>query len=155
YREFPFRAGSSPVVATINGKSWPYTERFTFQVGETVRWRWLNPSVASHPMHLHGFYYHLESTGDAERYKSYNEAERQLVVTRSIDTGRTFDMTWVPERAGRWLFHCHMLIHMSQPEWKKLLESPEPGVAAPAHEHAYPAETHDAGMGGLVLGITA
>ncbi len=155
YKEVPFRPGSSPQVATINGKSWPYAERFTFQVGETVRWRWLNPSVSHHAMHLHGFYYHLNGIGDAERYKSYDDAERPLIVTRFIETGQTFDMTWVPERAGRWLFHCHMLKHMSPPEWGKLVEKPEQGaVTASAHEHPYPAGTQHAGMGGLVLGIT-
>jgi manganese oxidase len=154
YKEVPFRPGS-PQVATINGKSWPYAERFTFQVGEAVRWRWLNPSVSEHAMHLHGFYYYLDGIGDAERYKSYNDAERPLIVTRFMETGQTFDMTWVPDRAGRWLFHCHMLIHMSPPEWRMLVEKPEQGaVTASAHEHPYPAETHHAGMGGLVLGIT-
>lgn len=155
YQEVPFRPGC-PQVATINGKSWPYAERFTFKVGETVRWRWLNPSVADHAMHLHGFYYHVDGFGDAERYKSYEDAERPLIVTRFMAMGQTFDMTWVPERAGRWLFHCHMLIHMSPPEWRKLVEKPEQGAAvtASAHEHSYPAETQHAGMGGLVLGIT-
>lgn len=155
YKEVPFSPGSSPQVATINGKSWPYGERFTFQVGETVRWRWLNPSVSDHAMHLHGFYYHLNGIGDAERYKSYDDAERPLIVTKFMETGQTFDMTWVPERAGRWLFHCHMLIHMSPPEWRMLVEKPEQGaVTTPAHEHSYPAQMHHAGMGGLVLGIT-
>jgi FtsP/CotA-like multicopper oxidase with cupredoxin domain len=154
YKEVPFRLGS-PQVATINGKSWPYAERFTFQVGETVRWRWLNPSVLEHAMHLHGFYYRLDAVGDAERYKSYNDAERLLIVTRHMEAGQTFDMTWVPERVGRWLFHCHMLVHMSPPEWPMIVEKPEQGaVTPPAHEHSYPAETQHAGMGGLVLGIT-
>jgi FtsP/CotA-like multicopper oxidase with cupredoxin domain len=154
YKEVPFRTGA-PQVATINGKSWPYTERFTFKAGETVHWRWLNPSVSDHAMHLHGFFYHVDSTGDAERYRSYSEAERPQIVTRFVDTGQTFDMTWLPERPGRWLFHCHMLIHMSPPEWRMLVEKPEKGaVATAAHEHPYPAETQQAGMGGLVLGIT-
>jgi FtsP/CotA-like multicopper oxidase with cupredoxin domain len=154
YKEFPFRPGS-PQVATINGKSWPYNERFTFKVGETVRWRWLNPSVSDHAMHLHGFYYHVDGTGDAERYTSYNEAERPLIVTKSMESGQNFDMTWVPERAGRWLFHCHMLIHMSPPEWRMLVEKREEGaVTASAHAYSYPAETQHSDMGGLVLGIT-
>jgi FtsP/CotA-like multicopper oxidase with cupredoxin domain len=154
YKVVPFRPGS-PQVATINGKSWPYDERFTLKVGETVRWRWLNPSVSEHAMHLHGFFYHLDGIGDAERYKSYNDAERPLIVTRFMETGQTFDMTWVPERAGRWLFHCHMLIHMSPPEWPMLVENPEQRtVTASDHKHSYPAETQHAGMGGLVLGMT-
>ena len=155
YKNAPFRVGS-PQVATINGKSWPYTERFTFMPGETVRWRWLNPSISAHAMHLHGFYYHLDGVGDAEQYKSYKEAERPLIVTKFIETGQNFDMTWVPERAGRWLFHCHMVIHMSPPEWSLLAEKPEHGAATTAthQEHPYAAETQHAGMGGLVLGIT-
>ena len=40
-------------ILTINGKSWPYTERFTFTVGDSIRWRWVNPTVSTHPMHLH------------------------------------------------------------------------------------------------------
>jgi len=155
YKGVPFSPATSPAVATINGRSWPYAERFMFQVGETVRWRWLNASVSAHSMHLHGFYFRLDGIGNAERYKPYNEGERPQIVTTRVGAGQTFDMTWVPERAGRWLFHCHMLIHMSPPEWKKLVERPETApVSTPAHEHAYPAETPDAGMGGLVLGIT-
>lgn len=154
YKEVPLRE-NSPQVATINGKSWPYAERFNFKVGEEVRWRWLNASFDSHALHLHGFYYHLDGIGNAEQYKAYNEGERPLIVTKFIETGQTFDMTWVPERAGRWLFHCHMLIHMSPPEWQKLVEKPkQDAVTRPAHEHSRPAKTQHAGMGGLVLGIT-
>src|SRR5260370_25223628 len=64
-------------------------------------------------------------------------------------------MTWLPERPGRWLFHCHMLVHMSPPEWQMLVGKPEQGaVTTAAQEHSYPAETQHLGMGGLVLGIT-
>jgi len=154
-------------VATINGKSWPYSERFTFHVGETVRWRWLNPSVSEHAMHLHGFYFHLDGIGDGEHHQVFSEAERPLVVTKFVESGQTFDMTWVPERAGRWLFHCHMLTHMSPPAPRVVSERPEQGDGtvpfsrpesairpAAAHEHPAGEEADRAGMGGLVLGIT-
>jgi len=154
YNTVPFVPGG-PQLATINGKSWPYAERLTFQVGETVHWRWLNPSISEHAMHLHGFYYHLDAFGDGERHQAYSQADRPLLVTHLVESGETFDMTWVPERAGRWLFHCHMLIHMSPPEWRLLLGKPEQGSAnTPAHEHSYLADTQHTGMGGLVLGIT-
>ena len=170
YKDIPFRT-SDLEVATINGKSWPYTERFTFRVGETVHWRWLNPSVSEHAMHLHGFYFHLDGKGNAEHRHTYAEAERPLVVTQMVEPGETFDMTWVPERAGRWLFHCHMLIHMSPPAWQaagaKLEQGsatlPAPQPASSSRRAAPPAATDEhrngegveqAGMGGLVLGIT-
>lgn len=136
--------------AAINGKSWPFTERFTFKVGEPVHWRWVNASVPDHAMHLHGFYYRLDAVGDAERYLPYNPAARPLVVTHFVEPGGTFDMSWVPERPGRWLYHCHMLVHMSPPE------RPPRGNPAPAADHAYAhgPGPDPAGMGGLVLGIT-
>jgi FtsP/CotA-like multicopper oxidase with cupredoxin domain len=133
--------------ATINGKSWPYTERFTFSVGETVHWRWVNISDSDHAMHLHGFYYHLDAVGDGETQHSFEGNARPLLVTRRIDPGETFDMTWVPERAGRWLFHCHMLGHMSPNTPKSEM------VSAVAHSAKHD-QPEVAGMGGLVLGIT-
>ncbi|MDX1430514.1 MAG: multicopper oxidase domain-containing protein, partial [Rhodothermales bacterium] len=39
---------------TINGKSWPYTERERPHVGDTLRWRVINATGRNHPMHLHG-----------------------------------------------------------------------------------------------------
>ena len=166
YKEVPFTPGS-PQVATINGKSWPYAERFTFHVGETVHWRWLDPSVSEHAMHLHGFYFHVDGIGDGEHHQAFSEAERPLVVTRLMESGQTFDMTWVPERAGRWLFHCHMLIHMSPPARRVASERPEQGDGtlplswpesairlAAAHQRPPGEEADRAGMGGLVLGIT-
>jgi FtsP/CotA-like multicopper oxidase with cupredoxin domain len=130
-------------IYTINGKSWPYTERFDFKVGQPVHWRWVNASGSAHAMHLHGFYYRVNATGDGTREQLYDEGERPLVVTQHVDVGGTFDMSWTPERAGRWLFHCHMIGHMS------------PAVATgPASAHAYePSRSEAAGMAGLVLGI--
>ena len=155
YKEIPFSPGSFSGRCDDQRQILALHRTHDVSSGRTVRWRWLNPGVSSHAMHLHGFYFHLDGIGDAERYKLYNESERPLIVTTRIGAGQTFDMTWVPERAGRWLFHCHMLIHMSPPEWKMLVERPKPSmVSTPAHQHAYPEETHDAGMGGLVLGIT-
>ena len=51
----------------INGLSWPATERLTYRVGETARWRVINLSSQAHPMHLHGFYFEVDSIGDGSR----------------------------------------------------------------------------------------
>jgi FtsP/CotA-like multicopper oxidase with cupredoxin domain len=140
-------------IAVVNGKSWPYSERFTFHVGETVLWRWVNPSILPHAMHLHGFYFHVNGVGDGKRHQAYREAERPFVVTQLAKVGDTFDMSWTPERAGRWLFHCHMLVHMSPHE--ELATEEHRSVLKPAsHKHGTGQEIERAGMGGLVLGIT-
>ena len=48
----------------INGKSWPHTERIGLTVGDTARWRVVNGTVRGHPMHLHGFYFRVDATGN-------------------------------------------------------------------------------------------
>ena len=52
---------------TINGLSWPYTERQRPVVGDTLRWRVINASGRNHPMHLHGFFYDVTSRGSPHR----------------------------------------------------------------------------------------
>jgi FtsP/CotA-like multicopper oxidase with cupredoxin domain len=139
-------------LATINGKSWPYTRRFQYDVGQPVRWRWINATNEPHALHLHGFYFRIDAFSRSGRVETYNGESRPRVVTQRIAQGETFDMSWSPDRPGRWLFHCHMLIHMIPPTVPSV-----PGLSVrpslePGNEHA---EMHDtAGMGQLVLGIT-
>lgn len=133
-------------IAAVNGKSWPYAERLTYRTGDTIHWRIVNPTIAVHGMHLHGFYFTVDGVGDSSSFVRYSEAQRRHVVTEGIDFGRTFDMTWTPERAGNWLFHCHMLVHMSP---SPALHPPDAKAVSDAMNHG-----NTTGMGGLVLGIT-
>ncbi|MBA3583073.1 MAG: multicopper oxidase domain-containing protein [Gemmatimonadetes bacterium] len=130
--------------AVVNGLSWPHTERFRYAVRDSIRWRWINASDRPHPMHLHGSYFLVESRGDAVRDTIYQEEERRLGVTETMQAGGTFTLLWVPERPGNWLFHCHTLAHMS-PEFR-------PGSAAPA-EGRHTKNHALGGMAGLVLGV--
>src|SRR6266436_641446 len=106
--------------AVINGKSWPYTERLTYDVGQPVRWHWINASFFDHPMHLHGAYFRVRSEGEKQR----------LAVTDRIAVGGTRSIALLLEREGRWLFHCHLLNHMSA-EYR-YLEPTAPGTFLPA-----------------------
>jgi manganese oxidase len=83
----------------INGKSWPFTERLPAALGEVEHWRVLNATPFQHPMHLHGFFFHVDAVGDGESEHRYSEAERRLAVTELVAGCHTFDMTWMPERA--------------------------------------------------------
>ena len=135
-------------IMTINGKSWPHTEQFTFTQGDTVHWRWINPSASSHPMHLHGFYFDVESRGDGQRDTSYLPDRRPREVTELMLPGGTMRMNWVPERTGNWLFHCHFSFHVSPdaslPD-SGFEESPATGGSGHTqHRHR---------MSGLVLGL--
>ena len=132
---------------TINGKAWPHTERLTYAVGDTVRFRVINASIAVHPMHLHGFYFDVNSRGDGSADSAFGGTTSvPRVVTERTAPGRTFTMTWLPERTGNWLFHCHDNYHV-------LRNPPLDGSALPA-EHRMHVKNHALDMmGGLVMGI--
>jgi FtsP/CotA-like multicopper oxidase with cupredoxin domain len=100
-------------VMVINGKSWPHTEPLTYAREDSVWWRWINATGSSHPMHLHGFYFHLESSGDWKSEREFRRDERPLLVTRLMLPGETMRLAWVPEREGNWVFHCHFAFHVS------------------------------------------
>ena len=130
-------------IPVINGKSWPYTERLTYEAGKPVRWRWINGSHWPHPMHMHGSYYRVDSAGDGERDEIFPPPQQELVVTRLMPPGTTMSTFWIPP-AGRWIFHCHILQHISPDA-----SASSPGVPPEQnHEHSI---NH---MGGMVLGIT-
>ncbi|MGQ0384718.1 MAG: multicopper oxidase domain-containing protein [Gammaproteobacteria bacterium] len=131
-----------PDFAVFNGRSWPHTERLRYAAGDTVRWRVLNLSNSSHAMHLHGFFFHVESEGDGVQDNRYPAADRRLAVTEYMPSRQTITMNWVPERPGNWLFHCHMFMHMMPADELH-------GGSASTHSH----DTTAAGMAGLVLGI--
>jgi FtsP/CotA-like multicopper oxidase with cupredoxin domain len=85
----------------INGLSWPETERLTYQVGDAVRWRMVNASPEPHPLHLHGFYFDVDSAGDGVRDTTFAEDHRKRVVTQLVPPGGTTSLTWTPERVGK------------------------------------------------------
>jgi FtsP/CotA-like multicopper oxidase with cupredoxin domain len=133
----------------INGKSWPHTERLTYDVGETVRLRVLNLGDVVHTMHLHGFYFNVDSRAD-ERADTVCPlgSSPHAANTERLEPSRTFSLTWIPTRPGNWLFHCHDTVHIQQRRW--LLDGrPMP---PPAHDHVVNHALEM--MSGPVVGIT-
>jgi FtsP/CotA-like multicopper oxidase with cupredoxin domain len=133
-------AGDS-VIFSINGRSWPHTERLSATVGDTLHWRVINGNNDIHPMHLHGFYYRVDAlTGPASTMQGAAMPTSEVVTTR-LPQFSAMSMTWVASRAGNWLFHCHFQLHVAR--------TPRLDASGSAmHEnHAM------TGMTGLVLGI--
>jgi FtsP/CotA-like multicopper oxidase with cupredoxin domain len=142
---------------TINGRPWPYTERLTYDVGDSVRWRVINASNDVHPIHLHGFYFRVDAKGDLQRDTVYWPSQRRMNVTEPVWDGTTMDMAWSPDRPGGWIAHCHLNWHVLPnaalaPDTERLADRV-------AHVlNGYPGDQHMEdharyGMGGLVLGI--
>ncbi|HYM88663.1 MAG TPA: multicopper oxidase domain-containing protein, partial [Nitrospiraceae bacterium] len=74
-----------------------------FRYGERLRLTFVNDTMMEHPLHLHGMWMHLENGAGAHLPRKHTvivkPAER-LSVAISADA------------AGRWAFHCHLLLHM-------------------------------------------
>jgi manganese oxidase len=130
----------------INGRSWPHTERLVYAQGDTVRWRVINQSGGFHPMHLHGFYFHVDAWAGQDGGSPLAPGERPLVVTWPLPPTTAMRLSWVAHEPGNWIFHCHLMRHMS---W---MQHPEFGSDGVAHQYGL-GDGVDL-MGGLVLGIT-
>jgi FtsP/CotA-like multicopper oxidase with cupredoxin domain len=118
-------------VNTINGRSWPNTDRIAATVGDSLHWRVINASFDAHPMHLHGFYYRVDAFSGP-----LAPAPGQMVVTQLMPPFSTMSMSWSPNRPGNWLFHCHFALHLQPDSLSAAADDP-----------------HQRDMVGLVLGV--
>ncbi len=164
-----FLAADPRFVFVINGLSWPATERMTYRRGERVRWRVINLSSQIHPMHLHGFYFDVVSQGNGLMDSPIDSAHVRRVVTQLVPSGGTMTMAWTPEREGNWLFHCHIMAHVSPTrrlsgaasghihgEPSAAHGEPRSAHGEPGGAHSEPPIAHDeaGGMAGMILGVT-
>jgi FtsP/CotA-like multicopper oxidase with cupredoxin domain len=131
---------------TINGKSWPHTTRLSYEMGEAIHWRVINASVGVHPMHLHGSYFQVESSGDAQVDTGYAEGDRRSVVTELMPEGHTMAVSWKPSHAGNWIFHCHLADHFGEDNARQVSEVMGLPIEKTEHHQGM-------GMAGLVVGI--
>lgn len=90
---------------TINGKSFPATEKIKVKQGQRIRVRLINISNAAHPMHLHGTDFRIIAED------SHPLSKPKIVNTVDIAPGKTFDIDFIADNLGQWVFHCHELHH--------------------------------------------
>jgi FtsP/CotA-like multicopper oxidase with cupredoxin domain len=106
--EFTLVLNDSPQFGyTINGRSYPATPLLPVHLGDRVLVHLINMGDMNHPMHLHGFHFQwLEQDGSP------------LPTPWTLDTidtapGTTYDLAFVANKPGVWLFHCHILPHVT------------------------------------------
>jgi FtsP/CotA-like multicopper oxidase with cupredoxin domain len=146
----------------FNGRPWPYSERLSYDQGDSIHWRFINTTADVHPLHLHGFYFRVTARGDMQRDTLYTPAQERLGVTELMDEGTTMNLSWRADRPGAWIYHCHLSFHVTpnpklgaeiEPDSvvvHELLSAPDMDVMQQGHAMDHHAET---GMGGLVLAI--
>ncbi len=136
----------------INGRTWPYTERLTYAKNSTVHWRWINAGAGNHPLHLHGFYFHVDSRGDGLTDTPYADIWRDVEVTELVTAGKTFAMSFKAARPGNWLFHCHFVYHViGHVPVSEMLDEHRVPIDPLRYDNTI---VRKLGMGGLTLGIT-
>lgn len=139
-------------IMVINGKSWPHTERMDVTLGDSVTWRWVNPTNSSHPMHLHGFYFELASRGDFLQDTLFAADARPKMVTELMLPWNTMSMRWAPSQPGNWILHCHFAFHVSP--LASLTGNLALEAAARGDSSGLPhSHTAESAMNGLVMGI--
>jgi len=90
------------VVMGINGIPYWNVVPLEAQVGETHIWHLVNPTSFAHPFHLHGYYFQVLDDERTPEWKDTVDlpAESELAIAVRFD-----------ERAGVWMYHCHILDH--------------------------------------------
>jgi FtsP/CotA-like multicopper oxidase with cupredoxin domain len=141
---------SPELVRVINGLSWPHTERIDATQGDSLHWRWVSMTGPGHPMHLHGFYFRVQARGDGTQDTLYTADRPRLAVTETLLSGQTMAIAWSPDKPGNWLFHCHVVRHMT-PHATLHRDRRMPTLVRAAHTGPHSARGEH--MAGLVLGI--
>lgn len=137
----------------MNGLSWPNTERLTYTANDSVRWHLINASNTTHEMHLHGFFFRIHRRGFTIDTTITGPVPPQMRVTSVMRPSEWLQISWLPERPGNWLFHCHLLTHMSGAQ--RLDRMVETSAAANERHHVTDAagKHADHDMGGLVIAL--
>jgi FtsP/CotA-like multicopper oxidase with cupredoxin domain len=90
---------------TINGRRYPDTEPLPVRQGERVRLKLVNMSMEDHPMHLHGHTFQVVASGERPVAGPFKD-------TLTLRHMESYDVEFTAANPGRWLFHCHNLVHM-------------------------------------------
>lgn len=90
---------------TMNGKSFPDTQPIEVKKGDWVRIRLANISNGIHPMHLHGHDFRVIAKD------GHPLSTPQVMNTVTLNPGETYDIDFIADNPGEWVFHCHELHH--------------------------------------------
>ena len=96
---------------SINGNRFSEAQPIVLWLGERVRMRFINETMMSHPMHLHGLWMQPQVG---------NGQQNPLLHVVSIKPGSTAEVDVEADAEGGWAFHCHMLFHMETGMMRKV-----------------------------------
>ncbi len=106
---------------SIDGIKYADAEPIRLRYGERVRFKFVNETMMSHPMHLHGMWSILDNGNDR-----LNPAKHVI----SVAPGTTVYMETEVDAPGRWAFHCHLAYHMDAGMFREVVVEGAPGRQA-------------------------
>ncbi|WP_236170778.1 copper resistance system multicopper oxidase [Pseudomonas pseudonitroreducens] len=106
---------------SIDGKKYSEAEPIRLTYGERVRIRFVNDTMMTHPMHLHGMWMQLDKG---------NGRFNPLKHVVSVAPGSTLEVDVPADALGEWAFHCHLIYHMAAGMMRKVIVEPAPASAS-------------------------
>jgi FtsP/CotA-like multicopper oxidase with cupredoxin domain len=104
---FGFSNGRPGPVFTLNGAVFPQTPTIVVQPGQVVKLHLVSDAANGiHPIHLHGHTFTLLAKNGRPLTGS-----PVYLDTISIRPRETYDVAFVADNPGLWMFHCHNLYH--------------------------------------------
>ncbi len=98
-------------IFTFNSRVFPGTAPLIVRTGDRVRIRLGNLSMDEHPIHIHGYNFHVTGTDGGK----VRESARWPETTVLLPVGATRDIEFVADVPGDWAFHCHKSHHTMNP----------------------------------------
>ena len=93
-------------VWSLNGQVWPKITPLEVKQGERVELTFVNQTMMTHPMHLHGHVFQVTEVGGAR----LRGAKRDTVL---VSTRQTVKVEFDALYPGYWMIHCHLLYHQA------------------------------------------
>jgi FtsP/CotA-like multicopper oxidase with cupredoxin domain len=102
-----FSNGRPGPVFTLNGAVFPQTSTIVVQPGQVVKFHLVSDAASGiHPMHLHGHTFTVLAKDERPLTGS-----PVYLDTISLRPHETYDVAFVADNPGLWMFHCHNLYH--------------------------------------------
>ena len=106
---------------SINGVKYEDAEPIRLKYGERVRFKFVNETMMTHPMHLHGMWSILDN--------GYGERDPIKHVI-SVNPGTVVYMETEVDAPGQWAFHCHLSYHADSGMFRKVVVEGGPKEAS-------------------------
>jgi FtsP/CotA-like multicopper oxidase with cupredoxin domain len=110
-QELPMVVNDAGVIGlTLNGKGFPATAPIVMGLDEWGLVHYQNEGLQTHPMHMHGFRQLVVAKDGVPLDQPY------WVDTVNVAPGERYSVLFQADRAGTWVFHCHILNHVEREE---------------------------------------